>query len=434
MLVEFKVANYRSFREEQTLSLVASNDKQLRGNCVDQDKLRLLKTVGIYGPNASGKSNFVKALKVMRDIVLDSADYQPGRKLPVQAFLFDSESQEKPSTFEVTFFCKKIRYQYGFTATNERIHNEWLLAYPKGRAQIWYERTSNGDDWKFGSFLKGEREKLKDKTRDNVLFLSVGAQWNNKQLTAVYKWFSQKLRVMPAGVAWAPVTARMLLDVEVEGGKEAREALYELVESFLQEADLGICGLNVRKEEIAEPKFVTEMPEGVRDAFLKDFKDRLAIKVEMLHKDTKTGKKVTLPIHEESDGTRRFFELSGPWLEAVVTGMTVFIDELETSLHPLLTRELIKFIQNPAHEGTGAQLVFSTHDTTLLDPELFRRDQIWFTEKDRGAATQLYSMSDYKERKPRKGEAMQRGYLAGRYGAIPILKAFNVPNGQITHK
>ena len=140
MLVEFRVGNYRSFCEEQTLSLVASKDKQLSENCVDQDKLRLLKAVGIYGPNASGKSNFIKALNVMRDIVLDSADYQPGRKLPVQAFLFDSESQDKPSTFEVTFYHEKVRYQYGFTATSERIHDEWLLAYPKGRAQKWYER------------------------------------------------------------------------------------------------------------------------------------------------------------------------------------------------------------------------------------------------------------------------------------------------------
>ena len=429
MLVEFKVANYRSFREEQTLSLVASKDTELGDNCVDQGKLRLLKAVGIYGPNASGKSNFVKALDIMRDIVLDSADYQPGRKLPVQAFLFDSESQKKPSTFEVTFYHEKVRYQYGFSATSERIHDEWLVAYPKGRARTWYERTLSRDDWKFGSFLKGEREKLKDKTRDNVLFLSAGTQWNNKQLTAVYEWFNKKLRVMPAAATWAPVTAKMLLDVEVEGDKNAREALYQLIESFLQEADLGICGLNVRKEKIAEPEFLAEMPEGVRDKVLKEINERLGIKVEMLHKNAQTGKEVSLPIHEESDGTKRFFELSGPWLQAVSFGMTVLIDELEASLHPLLTRELIKFILNPELSSKGSQLIFATHDTTLLDPELFRRDQIWFTEKDKGAGTQLYSMSDYKERKPRKGEAMQRGYLAGRYGAIPILQAFNIPNG-----
>ena len=173
MLVEFRVKNFRSFRDEQVLSLVASRDTQLRKNCVEQGKLHLLKAVGIYGPNASGKSNFIKALGVMKAIVLDSADYQPGRKLPVQPFLFDGKSQKKPSTFEVTFYHEKVRYQYGFSATSERIHGEWLYTYPKGRAQTWYERTLNKEDWKFGSFLKGEREKLKDKTRDNVLFLRV---------------------------------------------------------------------------------------------------------------------------------------------------------------------------------------------------------------------------------------------------------------------
>jgi len=421
MLVEFKVANYRSFREEQTLSLVASKDTELGDNCVDQDKLRLLKAVGIYGPNASGKSNFFKAFKTMQDIVLDSADYQPGRKLPAQPFLFDSESQKKPSTFEVTFYHEEVRYQYGFSATNERIHDEWLLAYPKGRAQTWYERTLNRDDWKFGSFLKGEREKLKDKTRDNVLFLSVGTQWNNKQLTAIYEWFRKKVEVVPAGAKWQPVTAGILL--KADDDEENREVVYQYFKSCLQVADLGVCGLKVKKVKVPEPEYPTETPEDIRDVLSKYSKEHLKVQVEMLHKDVKTGKEVSLPIEEESDGTKRFFELLGPWLRAVRAGVTVFVDELETSLHPLLVRALIRFIQDQKVTRNPAQLIFSTHDTTLLDPELFRRDQIWFTEKDEHGSTRLYSMLDYK---PRKGEAMQRGYLAGRYGAIPIIEAFGL--------
>jgi AAA15 family ATPase/GTPase len=434
MLVEFKVKNYKSFCEEQTLSLVASKDTELSDNCVNQGKLSLLKTNGIYGPNASGKSNLIKALDVMRDIILDSADYQLGKKLPVQPFLFDSKSQNKSSTFEVVFFNKNYRYQYGFSATSDRIHDEWLLAYPKNRerdiAQTWFERKFNKKtgkaQWKFGNFLKGEKEKLKDKTRDNVLFLSVGAQWNNKQLTTVYEWFREKLRVIPAGTSWAPVTANMLLDVEAEGGKKAREAFFQLIESLLQKADLGISGLKVNKVKTDGPKFLKEMPEGDRDVFLKYLEERPMIKVEMLHKDLKTGKKVFLPIQEESDGTKRFFELSGPWFHAAAMGITIFIDELETSLHPILTRELVKLIQTSELSQEGAQLIFTTHDTTLLDPELLRRDQIWFTEKDENGSTHLYPMSDYK---PRKGEAMQKGYLAGRYGAIPVIEAFEI-NGK----
>jgi len=431
VLVEFRVKNFRSFRDEQVLSLVASNDTVLEENCVDEDKLRLLKAAGIYGPNASGKSNLIKAINIMKDIVLNSANYKPGENLPTQPFLLDEESHKEPSSFEVVFYHGDIRYQYGFSITNEHIHDEWLLAYPKGRkAQTWYHRTfsKRGAVWKFSSFFKGEKVQLKSKTRDNALFLSVGAQWNNKQLTTVYEWFRDKLRVVPTKGFFGPDTPKMLLDIEQEEnlGKE----LYVFVTEALRHADLGIRGVNVQKRKIdINTIFPDNLSDETREKLLEHLEKNPRLKVEMLHFSTRTDEIVSLPLEEESDGTQRFFQLLGPWLMAVNNGYTVFIDELETSLHPLLTRELIKFIQDPMNNKTGAQLVFATHDVTLLDPELFRRDQIWFTEKDKGAATQLYSMSDYKEGKPRKGEAMQKGYLSGRYGAIPILEAFSIPNG-----
>ncbi len=438
MLVEFRVKNFRSFRDEQVLSLVASSDATLEDNCVNQDKLRLLKAVGIYGPNASGKSNLIKAIDLMRDIVLKSANYEPGKKLPVQPFLLDDESSKEPSSFEVTFYHEDTRFQYGFSATKERIQEEWLLAYPKGRtrdnAQTWFHRSINKETfiWKFGSFLKGERESLKDKTRDNALFLSVSAQWNNKQLTTVYNWFTDKLRIIPAKdkvLYFRPVTAELLYSAEKS--ENIKKIFYEFVISTLHHADLGIHGVNVEKVKIDKNKikFIEEIPNEIQEKLLKHLEKTPPLKVEMFHLNPHTNTDVSFLLEEESDGTQRFFQLLGPWLEAVSKGYTVFIDELEASLHPLLTRELIKFIQDPANNKTGAQLVFATHDVTLLDPELFRRDQIWFTEKERGGDTKLYSMSDYKERKPRKGEAMQKGYLAGRYGAIPILEAFSIPHG-----
>jgi len=435
MLVQFRIKNFRSFRDEQVLSLVASNDTVLEENCATEGKLHLLKAVGIYGPNASGKSNLIKAIDIMKDIVLNSANYKPGKKLPIQPFLLDDESKKEPSSFEVTFYHGDTRYQYGFSVTNERIHEEWLLAYPKGRtmdkAQTWYHRTFSklSTDWKFSSFLRGEKEHIKNKTRDNALFLSAAAQWNNKQLTTVYEWFKDKLRVVPPKEYFRPVTAEMLLDIEKE--EDVRKELYEFVTAALQKADLGIHGVNVKKLKFDRStiEFPKDMPNEIREKVLKGFEKKLRLKVEMLHFNTRKNENISLPLEEESDGTQRFFQLLGPWLEAVSNGYTVFIDELEASLHPLLTRELIKFIQNPENNKSGAQLIFATHDTTLLDPELFRRDQIWFNDKDKGGGTILYSMSDYKERKPRKGEAMQKGYLAGRYGAIPILEAFSIPNG-----
>jgi hypothetical protein len=435
MLIEFRVKNFRSFQDEQVLSLVADRDKAtLRGNCTAVGKLRLLKSAGIYGANASGKSNLIKAIDIMKDLVKDSAGFEPDRKLPVTPFLLNGKSEKEPSVFEVTFFHDGIKYQYGFATTRKRIQKEWLLASPKGVGQAWYERTFNEKrgayDWKYSTFLKGDKIKLAEKTRENALFLSVGAQWNNEQLTNVYKWFKDNLRIAPPRENFRPVTAKMLLDAETEKG--LRKELYKSVIESMQDADMGIRGVKVIRPEVDKDKmkFPDEMPREVQEMISKRLIKRLSRpKVEMVHRNIETGKDVYLPLEEESDGTQRFFQLLGPFFETVALGYTVFIDELEAHLHPLLTRELIKFVQNPEYNRNGAQLIFATHDVTLLDPELFRRDQIWFTEKDKNGGTQLYSMSDYRERRPRKGEAMQKGYLAGRYGAIPILEAFKIPHG-----
>jgi len=437
MLVEFRVGNYRSFREEQTLSLVASKDTELNDNIVDQGKLHLLKAAGIYGPNASGKSNLLKALSTMKQIII-GGPAKPGEKLPVTAFKLSSKYSKKPSSFEVIFYHGKFRYQYGFTATSERIHDEWLYAYPMGRsrevAQTWFERKFNKKtgktDWNFGSYLKGEKEKLKDRAINNVLLLSAGAQWNYEQLTTVYEWFSEKILIILPSERSPVLTIDMLMSAEED--EERKKLSYKYINIMMRCADFGIHRINIKKEKFApeevnlkEVEFSPNVSEQARNKIL----EALRIKVEFIHRVEPALKDVYFTPLEESDGTKRFFELAGPWLLAITKGITLLVDEIETSLHPHLVRELIQFIQSPKLKRKRAQLIFVTHDTTLLDPELFRRDQIWFTEKDKGGGTQLYSMSDYKERKPRKGEAMQKNYLSGRYGAIPIIEAFKL-NGK----
>ena len=249
MLVEFRIKNFRSFRDEQVLRLVASSDDVLEKNCATEGKLRLLKAAGVYGPNASGKSNLVKAINIMQDLVLNSADFKPGSKLPIKPFLLDDKSQAKPSFFEVTFFHKGIRYQYGFTATDERIHEEWLLAYPKGQPQRWYERNFNklSTLWSFGPSLKGEKAKISDKTRDNALFLSVAAQWNNEQLSNVYEWFKDQLRVLQSDDVLKAVTAKILMEFQKEN--VTRQDMHNWITELLQNADMGIHGIKV--EEIS---------------------------------------------------------------------------------------------------------------------------------------------------------------------------------------
>ena len=425
MLVEFRVRNFRSFGDEQVLSLVASRDTTLDENCIREGGLKLLKSVAVYGANASGKSNLIKALHRMQDIVLNSAGYKPGRELDIAPFLLDRRSSQEPSMFEVTFYHEGVRYQYGFEASKTRIEEEWLFAYPKGAGQKWFSRTFNKSksqyDWNYSSFLKGEKTKLAEKTRENALFLSVAAQWNHAQLGAVYEWFRRKLQVVDSRHSLGPITAEMLLPSNESDA--IAKAFSELATTLLQQADLGITGVAVKKKrvDVDEIIFPEGMPSEVRNRFLEELAKQLD--VEMVHRTVEADEDVSIPLEEESDGTQEFFKLIGPWVRACTFGITVFIDELEASLHPLLARNLVELILNTEISRQGAQLLFTTHDTTLQDPELLRRDQIWFTEKDEAGATRLCPLSDYS---PRKGEAIQKGYLSGRYGAIPMLERFSL--------
>lgn len=268
--------------------------------------------------------------------------------------------------------------------------------------------------------MRGEKISVAEKTRDNALFLSVAAQWNNKQLTTVQNWFRDKLRFILKGDDLENATAGALFEANKD--EKYRKTMQRMVTKFLQDADLGISGISVKERDLGKIQFPDEMPESIRKKFLEEAK---LLDVEVVHTNSKTGLETGLPLKEESDGTQRMFHLAIPWLTTVLLGVTVFVDELEASLHPLLTRELIKMAQAPDMNKEGAQLVFSTHDTTLLDPELLRRDQIWFVEKDQGGESRLYSLSDYDD-KPRKGEPIQKGYLSGRYGAVPVLEAFGL--------
>jgi uncharacterized protein len=428
MLIEFRVKNYRSFRDEAVLSLVASSDKSLERNYIQIGNLRLLKSVGIYGPNACGKSNLIKAVETMQRIVLDSAGWKPETKLPVKPFLMNSKTAEQPSKFEVAFYLDGVRYQYGFSAKSDCIVDEWLLAYPKSYSQIWFERTfvqkTNDYDWKFSPYFKGEKAKLADRTKRNSLLLSVGASWNNEQLTKIYTWFRKQIRVVPPRESMAPITAKMLFSAE-SVDKKTHKDIHSLICHLLKAADLGIDDVIIKKKEFEKDqlnlidKFSKEFPPDIRELFTKEILDQFDVKI--AHKHNANGNKVSLSLGEESDGTQRFFELIGPWFEAIVGGYVVFVDELERSLHPLLVRNLVEFIHASRKEGANAQLIFATHDTTLLEPSLLRRDQVWLIEKANDQASRLYPLTDYK---PRKDEAMQKGYLAGRYGAVPILESF----------
>ncbi|NEP20864.1 ATP-binding protein [Moorena sp. SIO3I6] len=360
MLVEFSVENYRSFKERQTLSMVASNKKNGRNSnsfpMPNVKSLRLLTSAVVYGPNASGKSNLVRAMQTMRQIVLQSATgMQLGSRWNIEPFRLNADYQNKPSCFEIIFIEDNIRYQYGFSLDQERVYEEWLIAYPKGRAQTWFERNYCSEeqeyDWYFGRGLKGEKERIKGFVRPNSLFLSHAAQNNPPQLGKLFLWFSSKLNLIPSRFQY-----------------------------YYKFTDL---------------KF--DISTNYSDNFFKLIK----------------GNDFGL-----SNGIQQLCEIGGYWINALDNGEILIIDQLDRSLHSEISTYLIKEFNNQAANQNNAQLIVTTHDTTFLDRDIVNQDQIWFTEKGSNNSTKLYSLLDFQVR---EDESLQKGYLKGRYGAVPFV-------------
>ncbi len=423
MLIEFRVANFRSFNEEQTLSLVASSDPTRQDNLIPGDKFRLVRTAALYGANASGKSNLIKAFRILKSFVLDSATkMNQGDEIPgIAPFVFDPASREMPSRFEVIIAIGKIRYQYGFSATTQSVHDEWLFAYSQdGRKQRWIERQRNPHTkavaWHFRGPLQKAGQMLRDTTRENGLALSRGANLNIEPLKELFLWFRTNLWVFD--LSMPPDSLIMQTAQRIKADPRFRERVLRMV----HDADTGIDGLSVSEEQVPWEA----LPEEVR-AYLVSRKaksgdrDLSTISVRTKHRPPGWETEQEFDMGEqESHGTQRLFALAGPFLDALDRGTAVVVDELDCSIHPLLTRKLIELFQSPQTLDKGAQLIFATHDTTLMAPGLFRRDQLWLVEKDRRDASELVSLYDFDAKgRPRNTEAFQRGYLAGRYGGIP---------------
>ncbi len=430
MLIQFRVKNFKSFRDEQVLSLVASSDSDLPDNTSSIPSLRkmkLVKSAIMYGANASGKSNLVSALDFVKKFVAKSAEVRPDALVPIRQFQLDEETRTQPSEFEITFVHEGTRYEYGFSVDEKRVYDEWLIAFPKGSAQTWFERPADSDatedEWYFGRYLKGEKNKLIPLTRPNVLFLSIAAKFNNPQLYSVYEWFTTHLDIIDDEIP------DHLLEFITLKRIQKNDDLRNRVKNLLKIADLGILDFTIEESPAVSvsPDLPEDAPEEIKTLVSlistmsesNDGLQRKQLSVVMQHQ-MKEGDTigVRFGINDESRGTRRLFGLSSLLFSVLQKGSVLIIDELDSSLHPVLARELLSMFHNPQINRNGAQIIFNTHDTTLLDLSLFRRDQIWFMEKDNQGASHLYSLLDFK---PRKTEAIGKGYLQGRYGAIPFL-------------
>ncbi|MGW0034186.1 AAA family ATPase [Streptomyces sp. NPDC003314] len=411
MLLSFRVANHRSIRDEQELSLVATefNERTARdtGARSDGRPLSVLPAVGIFGANASGKTNVLAAMRFMREAVLDSlAAWDREAGVPRQPFELADEASEDTSLFEVELLlgrAEKVRYTYGFELSDERVESEWLHAYPSGRRQVWFDREADrpreeGGEFRFpGSGLSGRKD-LKDllvsTTRPNALFLTVGAALNHPQLSAIHRWFRDNLWLVTTG---KDVVARTAWTREQLTGDRAAE-LRERLTTMLASADLGVTGVEVDPE---------------------------SGDVRLLHRGADGASRPLDFWKQESLGTHAWFAFLGPLLRMLGRkgGGVLLADELDSSLHPLLAAEVVRLFQDGKANPELAQLIFTTHDATLLGPSVVERpldrDQVWIAVKEGSGESSLYPL--LAARKARNDENLERRYLHGHYGGVPRL-------------
>jgi hypothetical protein len=411
MLLRFSFSNFRSFREEQELSLIAGPFKDRLDGVFNVAGLNegVLPVAAIYGANASGKTNVLRALQVLDSAVRNSHRlWQPEQPIPRDPFAGDAGA-DLPSRFVVDFLRDDIRHQYGFVVDSKTVLEEWLHVYPKGKRQVWFSRKL-GRPLSFGDKLTGENKTIAQLTRNNSLFLSAAAQNNHEMLLPVYNWFSRSLFFVIGDRDVLQLrTASMCNDNETRA----------LIARLLSRADLGITDLRVTEERLPD-----EFKEGVMQMVRLLFEakgeppsiDGSLPVMQLIHKMGDNA--FPFDVVQESAGTVAYLALLGPIVNALRAGGLICIDELDASLHPLVAIEILRLFSSPNSNPRAAQLLFNTHDTNLLGSGTLRRDQIWFTEKDRNGESHLYPLTDFK---PRRQENLENGYLQGRYGAIPFI-------------
>ncbi|MGB0879250.1 MAG: AAA family ATPase [Polaribacter sp.] len=427
MILQFSIKNYKTFKDKAILSLIASNyDKDTRENeniyYHEEFGLRLLKSAVIYGANASGKSKLLEAFTFMKNYVINSSkEGQKGDKIDVDPFRLHSETEKQSSEFEIIFVYKKVLYRYGFEVTKKSVISEWLFYKPKTKEIELFYRDNNNFDTHSRNFSKGKTVIKEGLVRDNALLLSVAAQFNDKISINVIDWF-KRLKTL-SGLNESGYQGYTMNKTEDPTHKAK-------ILNLLKVADLGIKDIHLQKLDI--DKLPNDLPKHIKEKILKEIKEenvQYASDVLTIHKKYNSNgnsiNNVSFSLNnDESSGTRKFFALTGPILDVIENGYTLVIDELDSKLHSNLVCKIVSLFNSKELNTKNAQLIFNTHDTNLLSTGLFRRDQIWFTDKNKYGEAKLYSLADFKSDEVKKNEPFEENYIRGKYGAVPFLGFF----------
>ncbi|MEV5408565.1 ATP-binding protein [Thermopolyspora sp. NPDC052614] len=420
MLLRFRVANHRSLRDEQTLSFV-STPRRGAPKPRATEIPPAVSVAGIYGANASGKSNVLDALRWMIEAIATSQTrWSPGGGVPRHPFLFAEEYGTLLSFYELDFLYEGVRYSYGFEVDNEAVVGEWLNSFPHGRVRRLFERTGP-DKYDFGRTLAGENVRIAKLTRENALYLSSAASNNHPLLRGIHSALVTRNAFIRQGHRHEQARLLATMSLLDDG------LVSHYVDPFLQLADLGVEGA-VLEEMVLTPE---------REAQIAAFREAVSRRGESIDADVlrkritlrRGGTDATLPLDEESDGTRVWLSLIVFAALCLESGNVLVVDEIDSSLHPVLSSTLIRMFKDAEINRNSAQLLFASHDTTLLgsmlEDKILEREEVWFTEKDRDGATELFPLAEFH---PRNDENVERGYLQGRYGAVPYVNFEKIRN------
>lgn len=413
MLLRFSVENHLSFCGSQELSFAASSLKDRADGLIQCEAVEsgaVVPAAVVYGANASGKTNLIRSIAVMKMLVMWSQTrLEPNEGVQLRKFLLDPECSGKPSRFELDFMVDGVRYHYGFEASGEAFTSEWLYGFPKAHRRKMFERDFQ--EFHFGRWLTGQNGNIAGLTRTNSLFLSAAAQNGHRQLSPIYEYFKSM-------IVYDQIFVRAS-EASVQFGVEG---LDERVIKFLDAIDTGVTGYRRKNVEIPEQsknirremEALIEKLTGQKIPLHQGDEDTLH-SIELAHQGS-AGKEFYLDMDTESSGTRRLLIVLSLLFRALDKGLPIFIDELDASLHTHACEAILELFCSPAVNRFGAQLIATTHDTNLMRSSLLRRDQLWFAEKNSEGASEIFPLTDIRTR---KGDNVELGYLQGRYGAVP---------------